>query len=60
MMDRLNVRNILRRKHFKLQGNDCSYPFVIQTERKQLSIYSSLALSVLNVGGKLASPGISI
>jgi hypothetical protein len=35
-------------------------PFVIQTERKQLFICSSPALLVLNVGGKLAIPGISI
>jgi hypothetical protein len=35
-------------------------PFVIQTERKQLFICSSPTLSVLNVGGKLAIPGISI
>jgi hypothetical protein len=60
MMGRLNVRNILQRKHFKFQGNDYSCPFVIQTERKQLFICSSPALSVLNVGGKLAIPGISI
>jgi hypothetical protein len=26
MMDRLNVRNIMRRKKFKLEGNDYSCP----------------------------------
>jgi hypothetical protein len=55
LMDRLNVRNILRRKKHKLQDNN--YNCVICSSQCEETTYSSPALLVQGVGSIWASSG---